>query len=91
MTHVTCRLTAKNRDQPRNPTLGNGAWATFTFLDGTPHSMECILTACYNETGTEMIMGWVDPWVEDDEDDSVSSRRRCSHLASAVDVATGRW
>ena len=22
MTHVTCRLTAKNRDQPRNPTLG---------------------------------------------------------------------
>jgi len=32
MTHVTCRLTAKNRDQPRNPTLGNRAWATFTFL-----------------------------------------------------------
>jgi len=23
MTHVTCRLTAKNRDQLRNPTLGN--------------------------------------------------------------------
>jgi len=22
MTHVTCRLTAKNRDQLRNPTLG---------------------------------------------------------------------
>ena len=32
MTHVTCRLTAKNRDQLRNPTLGNRAWATFTFL-----------------------------------------------------------
>jgi len=31
---VTCRLTAKNRDQLRNPTLGrpNGVWATFTFL-----------------------------------------------------------
>jgi len=29
MTHVTCSLTAKNRDQPRNPTLGNQAWATF--------------------------------------------------------------
>jgi len=29
MTHVTCRLTAKNRDQRRNPTLGNRAWATF--------------------------------------------------------------
>jgi len=30
MTHVTCRLTAaKNRDQLRNPTLGNQVWATF--------------------------------------------------------------
>jgi len=27
--HVTCRLTAKNRDQLRNPTLGNRVWATF--------------------------------------------------------------
>ena len=32
MTHVTCRLTANNRDQLRNPTLGNPVWATFTFL-----------------------------------------------------------
>jgi len=31
MTHVTCRLTAKNRDQLRNRTLGNRVWATFTF------------------------------------------------------------
>ena len=31
MTHVTRRLTAKNRDQLRNPTLGNRVWATFTF------------------------------------------------------------
>ena len=31
MTRVTCRLTAKNRDQLRNPTLGNRVWATFTF------------------------------------------------------------
>ena len=30
-THVTCRLTAKNRDQLRNPTLGNRVRATFTF------------------------------------------------------------
>ena len=28
MTLVTCRLTAKNRDQLRNPTLGDRAWAT---------------------------------------------------------------
>jgi len=32
MTYVTCRLTAKNRDQLRNPTLGNQVWATCTFL-----------------------------------------------------------
>jgi len=30
MTHVTCRLTAKNRDRLRNPMLGNWVWATFT-------------------------------------------------------------
>ena len=29
MTHVTCRMTAKNRDQLRNPTLGSRVWATF--------------------------------------------------------------
>jgi len=34
MTHVTCRLTAKNRDQLRNPTLGNRVWATFTLPVG---------------------------------------------------------
>jgi len=32
MTHVTCRLTATNRDQLRNPTLGSRIWATFTLL-----------------------------------------------------------
>jgi len=31
MTHATCRLTAKNRDQLRNPTLGIRVWAIFTF------------------------------------------------------------
>jgi len=31
MTHITCRLTVKNRDQLRNPTLGNRVWAAFTF------------------------------------------------------------
>jgi len=40
MTHVTCRLTAKNRDQLRNPTLGNRVWATFTFLAEFPYNTE---------------------------------------------------
>jgi len=39
MTHVTCTLTAKNRDQLRNPTLGNRAWATFTFFFLPPFLM----------------------------------------------------
>jgi len=29
--YVTCRLTAKNRDQLRNSMLGNRVWAAFTF------------------------------------------------------------
>ena len=29
MTHITYRLTAKNRDQLQNPTLGNRVWAAF--------------------------------------------------------------
>ena len=32
MTRVIFRLTAKNRDQLRNHTLGNRVWATFTFF-----------------------------------------------------------
>ena len=34
MTHVTCRLTAKNRDHLRNPTFGNRVWATFFAVGG---------------------------------------------------------
>ena len=30
--YITCKLTATNRDQLRNPTLGNRVWATFAFL-----------------------------------------------------------
>jgi len=30
-TRVICRLTAKNRDQLRNPTLGSRVWDTFIF------------------------------------------------------------
>jgi len=38
MTHATCRLTAKNRDQLRNPTLGNRVWVTFLpHLPTAPH------------------------------------------------------
>jgi len=39
MTHITCRLTAKNRDQLRKPTLCNRVWATFTFYLHRARSM----------------------------------------------------
>jgi len=35
MTHVTCGLTAKNRDHLRNPMLGNRVWATFLMSSST--------------------------------------------------------
>jgi len=33
VTHVTCRLTVKNRDQLWNSTLGNGVLVTFSLQD----------------------------------------------------------
>jgi len=45
MTHITCRLTAKNWDQLRIPTLGNGVWATFTFYNQSRPDGQLILTA----------------------------------------------
>jgi len=39
MTHITCRLTAKKRDQLRNPTLCTQVWATFTFKPQKPVSL----------------------------------------------------
>jgi len=47
MTHLTCRLTAKNRDQLRNPALVNRVWVTFlqqlTFIDPPCISTETVL------------------------------------------------
>ena len=49
MTHVICRLTAKNQDQFRNPTLGNRVWATFTFTNfGVDRSRRFLYTARTN-------------------------------------------
>jgi len=42
MTHVTCRLTAENRDQLRNPTLHSRVWATFTFLHRVYTQPRCV-------------------------------------------------
>jgi len=42
MTHVTCRLTAKNQDQLWNPTLGNQIEATFLYCGPLDASKEVI-------------------------------------------------
>ena len=41
MTHVTCRLTTKNRDQLRNPTLGSRVWATLPLYIATADCCCC--------------------------------------------------
>ena len=67
MIHVICRLTGKNRDQLRNPTLGNRVWATSTFLyiNSDLVSYRCVpdprcaLTCCEHSTRnvTEQLPG----------------------------------
>jgi len=39
MTHVTCRLTAKNRDQLRNPTLGNRVYTFLRYIFKVPETV----------------------------------------------------
>jgi len=53
MTHVTCRLTARNRDQLRNRTLGNRAWATFTFLDSKLNGTEMHISTAASPSRTD--------------------------------------
>ena len=55
MTHITCRLTVKNRDQLRNPTLGSRVWATCTFT--------CIVNKVKNQSAA-WVEGWANVWTE---------------------------
>ena len=49
MTHVTCRLIAKNRDQPRNPRLSNRIWASFFYMLSLM-TESCLSRIFYGET-----------------------------------------
>ena len=56
MTRITCRLTAKNQDQLRNPTLGNLVWATFILLTARCYAsailaMALCLSVCPSQVG----------------------------------------
>ena len=55
MTPITCRLTAKNRDQLWIPTLCNREWTTFTFLD--KRQMFLLLAQASLETAMESAFG----------------------------------
>jgi len=73
MTRVTCRLTAKNRDQLGNPTLGNREWATFTFYQVRPERTRldvCVLKQT-------CLMTFFSP-------DGIAAHLRRSHLAVVV-------
>jgi len=57
MAHVTCRLTAKNRDQLQDPTLGNRVWVTFTLpftsrqILATPLTFSILSTSSHASQG----------------------------------------
>ena len=52
MTHVTCRLTARNRDQLRNPAPGNRVSATFYTLSWSPVGMRMGINLSTPHTST---------------------------------------
>ena len=52
MTRVTCRLTAKNRDQLRNPQLGNRVWATFSFFTASDWTLLVLTAWCHHQHAT---------------------------------------
>jgi len=56
MTHVTCRLTAKNRDQLQNTTLGNRVWATFF---GLSKQLAKINNSSFNTTHSAQNLGFI--------------------------------
>jgi len=95
MTHVTCRLTAKNPDQLRNPTLGSRVWATFTFLVVSVCKVSChslrtsIDAACLHSTRSRIYgtVGRPSVRLSVPSIDSSSCGRRvcCSAPASAAD------
>ena len=58
MTQVTCRLTAKNWDQLRNPMLGNWVWATFTFNSASWEQLRSVANWQFRHiNGSHIVVG----------------------------------
>ena len=82
MTHVTCRLTAKNRDQLRNRTLGNRVWATFLHAVQLPSRKGQILDAFHQKCLRQLLgIRWYDR-VGNDEVLQRTGLTSLSHLLS---------
>jgi len=72
MTHITCRLTAKNQDQLRNPTLGNRVWATFfTIALLTVFAFSALTLLVWQQEGHPAckklsggVLAWLSVWSE---------------------------
>ena len=62
MTHMTCRLTAKNRDQLQNPTLGNRVWATFFIPISVIFYFLTTLYACVSLWRILVFFSWRSCW-----------------------------
>ena len=96
MTHVTCRLTAKNRDQLRNPTLGNRVWASFTTKVIVIKFAECGTSSPYL---SPLLLFWsnVGLLASDPSDDfqrtatlGCSAAEHPGYATAALDAADGR-
>jgi len=82
MTHVTCRLTAKNRDQFRNRTPGNRVWATFLDAVQLPSRKGQILDAFHQKCLRQLLgIRWYDR-VRNDEVLQRTGLTSLSHLLS---------
>ena len=56
---VTCKLTAKNRDQLRNPTLGNRVWATIIFYSANHYATPPINFVAFRYVTNDASSKWV--------------------------------
>ena len=81
MTHVTCRLTAKNRDRLRNPTLGNRVTFCLFFITRQVVSGHHVLSATVEAISAERICNG----------DDVFSIAHREHSALLVQSLLGLW